>query len=96
MSHDELVTKISQLINYDERSLVIIDGLSTKEEWDQVKSCLWNDGNVGDTCTVIVTTTNVAAAYHCSGISNIVYMLRPLDNAAVRQLFYQKVRSSQT
>jgi hypothetical protein len=92
-SHDELVTEISQLMEGGERSLVILDGLSAEEDWDQVKSCLWNDGDIGATCTVIVTTTNAAAAQHCSGNSNNVYTLSPLGSAAVRQLFYQKVCS---
>ncbi|XP_048549302.1 disease resistance protein Pik-2-like [Triticum urartu] len=91
MSEDELVTEISQLAAGDGRSLVIIDRLSAQEEWDQVKSCLWNDGDGGATCTVIVTTTNAAAAHHCSGNSNNMYKLSPLDSAAVRQLFYQTV-----
>uniref|UniRef100_A0ACD5VKG5 Uncharacterized protein n=1 Tax=Avena sativa TaxID=4498 RepID=A0ACD5VKG5_AVESA len=91
MSHDHLVTEVSQLMEGGGRSVVIVDGLSAQEEWDQVKSCLCNDGDVGATCTVIVTTTNAAAAQHCSGSSNNVYTLSPLDSAAVRQLFYQKV-----
>uniref|UniRef100_A0ACD5VBC4 Uncharacterized protein n=1 Tax=Avena sativa TaxID=4498 RepID=A0ACD5VBC4_AVESA len=90
MSHDELVTEVSQLMEDGERSVVIVDGLSAQEEWDQVKSCLCNDGDVGSTCTVIVTTTNAASAQHCSGNSNNVYTLSPLDSAADRQLFYQK------
>jgi ATPase subunit of ABC transporter with duplicated ATPase domains len=92
-SYGELVTEISQLMEGGERSLVILDGLSTEEDWDQVKSCLWKDGDVSASYTFIVTTTNAAAAQLCSGNSNNVYTLSPLDSAAVRQLFYQKVCS---
>ncbi|VAH86707.1 unnamed protein product [Triticum turgidum subsp. durum] len=90
MSGDKLVTKILQLMEGG-RSLVVLDGLSADEEWDQVKSCLWDDGNAKHSCTIVVTTTNAAVAHYCSGNKDTLCKLDPLDSAAVRQLFYHKV-----
>ncbi|KAF8694186.1 hypothetical protein HU200_038312 [Digitaria exilis] len=88
-SCDELVTEICQLME-DGRSLVVVDGLSAKEEWDQVKSCLQTKFGTDASCTVIVTTTSVDVASHCSGHSTFKLKLSPLDSAAIHQLFYQK------
>nr|XP_045090334.1 disease resistance protein RGA5-like [Aegilops tauschii subsp. strangulata] len=90
MAGDKLATKMFQLMKVG-RSLVILDGLSEEEEWDQVKSCLWSSDGIKDNCTIVVTTTNPAVAHHCSGNRNSPYKLNPLDSAAVRQLFYHKV-----
>ena len=90
-SCDDLVTEICQLME-DRRSLLVVDGLSAEEEWDQVKSCLWTElGANSGSCTVIVTTTSAAVARHCSGDSNLMYELSPLNSAAAHRLFYQKV-----
>jgi hypothetical protein len=87
-SSDDLVTEVCQLMG-DGRSLLVVDGLSAEEEWDQIKSCLWpNSGS----CTAIVTTASAAVARHCSeNRSSLMYKLRPLNRAAAHQLFYQKV-----
>jgi len=90
-SCDDLVIEICQLME-DRRSLLVVDGLSAEEEWDQVKSCLWTEfGANSGSCTVIVTTTSAAVARHCSGDSNLMYELSPLNSAAAQRLFYQKV-----
>jgi len=91
-SCDDLVTEICQLME-DRRSLLVVDGLSAEEEWDQVKSCLWTEfGANSGSCTVIVTTASAAVATHCSGNdSSLMYELSPLSSAAAHQLFYQKV-----
>ena len=90
-SCDDLVIEICQLME-DRRSLLVVDGLSAEEEWDQVKSCLWTEfGANSGSCTVIVTTTSAAVARHCSGDSNLMYELSPLNSAAAHRLFYQKV-----
>lgn len=90
MPGDKLATQILQLMEGG-RSLVILDGLSTDEEWDQVKPYLWNAGDSKHSCTIVLTTKNVALAHHCSGNTNSLYKLDPLDVVAVRQLFYNKV-----
>ncbi|RLM58870.1 Disease resistance protein RPM1 [Panicum miliaceum] len=77
----------------DGRSLLVVDGLSAEEEWDQVKSCLWPEfGTNSGSCTAIVTTVSAAVARHCSeNRSSLMYKLSPLNRAAAHQLFYQKV-----
>ncbi|PVH34332.1 hypothetical protein PAHAL_8G198100 [Panicum hallii] len=91
-SSDDLVTEVCQLMG-DGRSLLVVDGLSAEEEWDQIKSCLWPEfcTNSGS-CTAIVTTVSAAVARHCSeNRSSLMYKLSPLNRAAAHQLFYQKV-----
>ncbi|CAL5053709.1 unnamed protein product [Urochloa decumbens] len=89
-SCDNLVDEICHLME-DGRSLLVVDGLSAKEEWDQVKSCLQTEFGTYADCTVIVTTTSDDVAIHCSGNSSFTCKLSPLHSAAVHQLFYQKV-----
>ncbi|PUZ45101.1 hypothetical protein GQ55_8G193500 [Panicum hallii var. hallii] len=91
-SSDDLVTEVCQLMG-DGRSLLVVDGLSAEEEWDQVKSCLWPEfGTSSGSCTAIVTTVSAAVARHCSeNRSSLMYKLSPLNRAAAHQLFYQKV-----
>ncbi|CAN6374738.1 unnamed protein product [Urochloa humidicola] len=89
-SCDDLVVEICLLME-ESRSLLVVDGLSAKEEWDQVKWCLQTEFGTGAGCTVIVTTTSDNVAIHCSGNSSFICKLSPLDSASVHQLFYQKV-----
>ncbi|RLM69663.1 Disease resistance protein RPM1 [Panicum miliaceum] len=91
-SCDDLVTEVCQLMG-DGRSLLVVDGLSAEEQWDQVKSCFWTEfGANSGSCTVIVTTTSAAVATHCSGnSSSLMFELSPLNSASAHQLFYQKV-----
>jgi hypothetical protein len=89
-SCDDLVTEICQLME-DGRSLLVVDGLTAAEEWNQVKSCLWTEFGRNGSCVVIVTTTSAAVASHCSGDSSFMYKLDPINTAAAHQLFYQKV-----
>uniref|UniRef100_M8BY30 Disease resistance protein RPM1 n=1 Tax=Aegilops tauschii TaxID=37682 RepID=M8BY30_AEGTA len=73
------------------RCLVVVDDVSSPEEWDLIWRCLAANGTAGTGSRVIVTTRRNDVALRCAGDVKGVYELKPLDDKEGRKLLYQKV-----
>uniref|UniRef100_A0ACD5Y7F3 Uncharacterized protein n=1 Tax=Avena sativa TaxID=4498 RepID=A0ACD5Y7F3_AVESA len=68
------------------RCLVVVDDVSTHEEWKQISGCL------GGRSRVVVTTRREDVARRCAGdVLQHVYELRPLQQGDAQKLLCQKV-----
>jgi hypothetical protein len=78
----------------DKRYLIIVDDLLKREEWDQVRSKLFNFQNAKGS-RVIVTTRRKDVALYCTGsvgeVHDHVYELKPLGDTESRNLLCKKV-----
>jgi hypothetical protein len=70
------------------RYLIVINDLSTIEEWDRVKRCFPNN-NMGS--RIIVSTPQVEVASLCAGQESIISELKQLSADQSIYAFHKKV-----
>ncbi|KAF7073653.1 hypothetical protein CFC21_078604 [Triticum aestivum] len=74
----------------ENRCLVVVDDVSSHEEWELISRCLPANGPTGS--RVVVTTRRDDVARQCAGdVRENVYELKPLEDEEARKLFCQKV-----
>lgn len=74
----------------EKRCLVVVDDVSSHEEWELISRCLPANGPTGS--RVVVTTRRDDVARQCAGdVRENVYELKPLEGEEARKLFCQKV-----
>jgi hypothetical protein len=74
-----------------ERCLVVVDDVSSHEEWEHVSRCLAAN-DAGGRFVVLVTTHQEHVARRCARDDD-VYQLKPLSDKEACKLLCQKVRS---
>ncbi|KAM0860381.1 hypothetical protein ACQ4PT_046571 [Festuca glaucescens] len=67
--------------------IIVLDGVSSTEEWKLIKPYLL----ATNARRIIVTTTEASVAEHCSTAYKNIYKLQALDDAAALELFKSKV-----
>jgi hypothetical protein len=83
MRREELIAKLAHLVTQE--CLIVVDDLSSTEEWDSIKESLVKAGRV------IVTTRERMVAMYCSSEAKYLYSLQRLDDTAAFDLFQKKV-----
>ncbi|EMS58705.1 Disease resistance protein RPP13 [Triticum urartu] len=83
----ELAEKFDEYVS-GSRYLIVLNDLSTIEEWDRVKICFPNN-KTGS--TIIVSTAQVEVASLCAGEESIVSELRQISGDQVIYAFHEKV-----
>ncbi|XP_062181838.1 disease resistance protein Pik-2-like [Phragmites australis] len=76
----------------DNRCLVVVDGLQSKEEWDSIKKLIHESSK---SCIVVVTAEQ-SVAKHCAVQDDAVYGVKALGSKAALQLFRQKLQETRT
>ncbi|CAM0913291.1 unnamed protein product [Alopecurus aequalis] len=69
------------------RSIIVLDGVLSTEEWKLIKPYLL----ATNASRIIVTTTEATVAEHCSTAFKNIYKLQALDDASALELFKSKV-----
>lgn len=82
----ELTNKFEQYVN-EKRYLIVINDLSTIEEWDWVKKCFPNN-NMGS--RIIVSTTQVEVASLCAGQGSVASELKQFSAGQNIYAFHDK------
>ncbi|XP_024315523.1 putative disease resistance protein At1g59780 isoform X2 [Brachypodium distachyon] len=82
----ELTNKFEQYVN-EKRYLIVINDLSTIEEWDRVKKCFPNN-NMGS--RIIVSTTQVEVASLCAGQGSVASELKQFSAGQNIYAFHDK------
>ncbi|CAD6254460.1 unnamed protein product [Miscanthus lutarioriparius] len=89
MGHQEMTSELSRLLG-TQNCLIVLDDLSTTEEWDSIKSILLKSKRV------IVTTREKSVAEHCSEDEHNIYNLVGIEDDAALDLLKTKVFSDAT
>lgn len=84
MGHQEMTSELSKLLG-TQNCLIVLDDLSTTEEWDSIKSILLKSKRV------IVTTREKSVAEHCCEDEHNIYKLVGIEDDAALDLFKTKV-----
>lgn len=92
MTSQELTEEFTGYVN-KKRYLIVLNDLSTIEEWDRIKKCFPNN-NMGS--RIIVSTTQVEVASLCAGQESMVSQLRQLPADQNIYAFYEKVSQDET
>ena len=79
-----MVAELSRLLE-TKKCLVILDDLSSAQEWDAIKHYLANARRI------IITTTEKLVAKHCSEYNSNMFSLKGLEADAALYLFKKKV-----
>jgi hypothetical protein len=74
----------------EKRCLVVVDDVSSREEWELILRCLGGTNGTGSRSRVVVTTRREDVARLCAGDT---YELKPLGDQEALKLLCQKVRS---
>uniref|UniRef100_A0A8R7NWI7 Disease resistance protein RPM1 n=1 Tax=Triticum urartu TaxID=4572 RepID=A0A8R7NWI7_TRIUA len=88
----ELAEEFNRYVN-SKRYLIVLNDLSTLEEWDLIKSC-FPDKTMGS--RIIVSTAQVEVASLCAGQESIVSVLRRMSADQSIYAFHQKVSQDGT
>lgn len=84
MEHNELVTELSRILK-NQSCLIVLDDLSSIEEWNSMKTILVKCKRI------IATTREKFVAKHCSKDDQNMYSLSGLEEPTALDLFKRKV-----
>ena len=84
MKYDEVASELSRLLGV-QNCLIVLDDLSSTEEWDSIIHILAKSKRI------IVTTREKFVAKHCSQDDHNMYSLKGLEDAVALDLFKKKV-----
>ena len=83
----DLAREFNAYVN-DRRCLIVLNDLSTIEEWDQIKNCFINNKKGS---RIIVSTAHVEVASLCAGQQSEASELKQLSADQTLYSFYEKV-----
>ncbi|KAG2565686.1 hypothetical protein PVAP13_7NG131736 [Panicum virgatum] len=84
MGFQDMIIELSQLLE-KQKCLIVLDDLSSNQEWDSIKDYL------AKARRVILTTREKTVAKHCSGDDGNMHCLNGLEDDAAFELFKKKV-----
>ena len=84
MGFQDMIIELSQLLE-KQKCLIVLDDLSSNQEWDSIKDYL------AKARRVILTTREKTVAKHCSGDDRNMHCLNGLEYDAAFELFKKKV-----
>ena len=84
MGFQDMIIELSQLLE-KQKCLIVLDDLSSNQEWDSIKDYL------AKARRVILTTREKTVAKHCSGDDRNMHCLNGLEDDAAFELFKKKV-----
>lgn len=76
-----------RLLSGDTRCLIVIDGLQSTQEWDNIKQAL----SFGKASCIILVTNELSVANHCSGRDQFVLNVKGLADDHATQLFNKEL-----
>ncbi|CAM0147531.1 unnamed protein product [Urochloa decumbens] len=86
-AEQDLAQEFNGCVN-EKRCLIVLNGLSTIEEWDQIKRCFQNTKKGS---RIVVSTTQVEVASLCAGQESQASELKHLSADQTLYAFYDKV-----
>jgi len=86
-TEQDLAKEFNGYVN-DTRCLIVLNDLSTIEEWDQIKKCFPNNKKGS---RIIVSSTQVEVASLCAGQESLASELKQLSADQTLYVFYDKV-----
>ena len=83
----ELTQEFNRFVN-EKRCLIVLNDISTIEEWDRIKKCFRNKRNGS---RIVVSTSQVEVASLCAGQESQASELKQLSSDQTLYAFYHKV-----